>query len=114
MVSSLCDGFISAEEYERLEKLLVDNQDARHFYYDYVTVHAELSWSNAAGESHKTLLSLEAGRTESDEGTNEVIVKKSPVLGFLGDCFEQGFGTLEKGGSLWALLLAFLGVGAVF
>ena len=59
LTTALCEGTIGPDGHKRLEKLLAEDPVARRFYYDYMAIHAELAWSNAAGDSQKTLLSLE-------------------------------------------------------
>ncbi len=110
LITALCDGHLDPEEHRRLEAMLADDPESRSFYYEYVALHAELSWSNAAGESRKALLELESNRAKGD---GPAAPAKSPILGFLGECFEQGFGFTQNSGSLWTFLFILLGAGGI-
>ena len=86
LVSALCEGTITEREYERLERLVADDPDARRFYYDYVSLHAELTWTQVASlsgsvpsDSDKNVVQSSSDKTESQE-----VSAQTPVLGFLG------------------------------
>lgn len=104
LLAALCDEQIESEEYARLEYLLRDDPAARQFYYDYMALHAELSWSNAAGESEKTLLSIEVN-SEDATTAKEIRGDTSPLLGFLTDCFEPVFGDFSSHKGLLGIIL---------
>ena len=103
LLSSLCDGQISTKEYRRLEELLASDPAARKLYYDYMALHADLTWGNAAGESKETLMGIEASRAQKDGSSFST--QNSPILGFLGESFDQGFGMLSENKGLWGILL---------
>lgn len=91
LAGELCNGELNEGRRRRLEELLVEDPSARVLYRRYINLHASLKQYHLAcqspGISHK---------------------KESPVLGFLGDCFQQGASFFFKS-SVFTLLVS-LGV----
>lgn len=48
LLAALCDGCISATEFDELEQLLASNEDHRQQYFKYMLLHGELNWDRGA------------------------------------------------------------------
>ncbi len=68
LAARVCDETISAEDLERLERLLQEHAEVRTAYLDYVRVHAGLNWRYRTGMSPKPALPGGASAEPDPEG----------------------------------------------
>ena len=102
----LLDGTLAAEDEAKLWHLLEDDSQARAYYHDYIELHSILHSMHVATDDLRAMAAFdysEEPRTEKDEQTPP---KRSPILGFLGDCAPGGAG---EGINLTLLTLCVVG-----
>jgi len=59
LAAALCDGQIALGGVERLEQLASQSDQARRYFLNYVQLHGELYWENAASASRQRLVGAE-------------------------------------------------------
>ena len=122
LVELLCQGEITSEENVRLEAILRTDKQARQYYVRYLYMHASLPMFSGAESDKQELVQLQqilgaSGSSADPDQTESCLhtsVSKedsedrsfpSGVLGFLGECFQQGSSFLTKPG-IFSLLVA--------
>lgn len=69
LAAALCDGELAAPELAQLEQLLAASPDARRFLLDYLHLHGELYWEQAASAASRATVASElAAERASDVG----------------------------------------------
>lgn len=66
LTSTLCDGRITTDEAARLERLVLESNEARRYFVDYLDLHGELHWDGASAARSATEASSAATRKTSD------------------------------------------------
>ncbi len=119
LVESLCQGEMTSEQIARLETLLRTDKGARQYYVRYLHMHASLRLFSGCESGKQELARLqelvqsqgsEVGPSvqESRPSASSSGESKTPgasVLGFLGECVQQGASFLSKS-SVFSLLVA--------
>jgi len=97
LIDARWDETLTEEQAARLQELACRDDDACRFYLDYMALHGLLVLEHAEDHPSNSLAAIlaeMAGEGEDPRGGDGK--SKSPVLGFLGGCFEQGASFLSK------------------
>jgi hypothetical protein len=101
LLGDWCNGTLSPQRRASLEDLLRSDPDVRQFYWDYMSLHSELSWRESASAQLSQRAS-ELGRAAGPEA--ELPPARSPVLGFLGGLWSGSGETPGVTAFTWLLM----------
>ena len=112
LFSALADERLTNEQTEMLVSLLMEDEQARALYLEFAAMQALLPRETQEGGPPPFVPGLGLSETGLDEGEPQAPGGKSPILGFLGECFDKGSGffggAFRLGGVLVLLVGAFL------
>jgi len=105
LLAKLVDGHLLPEEHARLENLLREDKNARRVYRDHMLIHSMLYWQHTDVPRPALVDSPQEKATSRDPS--------SPLLGFLGNTFRQGYGFFSNHAPLLGILLVVALLGGV-